>query len=55
MRKDEKYYENIVLRRCSRYLIKHYILLDQIVEGKTEVKQTIWKCLNLIGNEEIKI
>lgn len=53
--KYKKYYENIVLRRCSSALVENLILLDQIVEGKTEVKQTIWKCLNIIGNEEIKI
>lgn len=53
--RNKKYFESLVLRHCTRYLLKQYILLDQIVEGKTEVKQTIWKCLNIIGNEEIKI
>ena len=55
MRKNNKYFELLVLRHCSRYLLKQYILLDQIEERKSETKKVIWKCLNLIGNQEIKI
>ena len=51
--RNKKHYENIVLRRCSRYLLKHYILLDQIYSGESEVKKTLWKFLNILGKMEI--
>lgn len=54
MIKNKKYFELLVLRHCTRYLLKQYILLDQIVEEKTEVKQTIWKFLNILGEMEIR-
>ena len=52
--KNEKYFEILVLMHCTRYLLKQYILLDQIEDGESETKKVIWKCLNIIGNEEIK-
>lgn len=55
MRKTNKYFELLVLRHCTRYLLKHYILLDHIEDCNSETKKVIWKCLNLIGNQEIKI
>ena len=54
MRKTNKYFELLVLRHCSSYILRQYILLDQIENGESEVKKTLWKFLNILGEMEIK-